>query len=91
MVLVVGGGVYPNALVTLAFVKLIVPELLVIFEPTLTKPKVEDVAASYVVLVSGGVCQVPSARNYLVCAPLAGAGTKPEAPAASAVAPVITV
>ena len=46
------GGVYPNAAVTLAFVRLIVPELLVILLPVLTKPNAEPVAAPYVVLLS---------------------------------------
>jgi hypothetical protein len=40
--------VYPKADVTLALVKLIVPELTVIFEPTLTPPRADDVAAGKV-------------------------------------------
>jgi hypothetical protein len=42
------GGVYPKADVTLFLVKLIVPELTVIFEPTLTPPKAAVVAAGKV-------------------------------------------
>ena len=42
------GGVYPKALVTFAFVRLIVPELTVMLLPIFTPPRVELVAAGSV-------------------------------------------
>ena len=51
------GGVYPKALVTFAFVKLIVPEFSVMLLPIFTPPKVQALAVGSVYLVSvvGGV------------------------------------
>ena len=51
------GGVYPKALVTFAFVKLIVPEFSVMLLPIFTPPKVRALAVGSVYLVSvvGGV------------------------------------
>ena len=80
------GGVYPNAAVTLAFVRLIVPELLVILLPVLTKPNAEPVAAPYVVLV--GTCHPPSPRKNLSLLTVLAAGTNPAVPEAAVVAPL---
>ena len=55
-----------------------------VLSAALIRPFPDVVATPYVVLV--GVDHVPSPRRYCPCLPAAGAGTRPDPPAALAVA-----